>query len=230
MTSNISIIIPTLNEENLLEGFLSSLQEFPGVELIVADGGSADRTLDIARSFPVRIVESAPGRGRQQNAGARVASHAILLFLHSDTRLPPTFSDQVHATLEHADTVAGAFHLHIDARGFGYRLVEWGANIRSRLFGLPYGDQAIFMEKQVFEKANGFPEQPLLEDVALIGRLKQLGSITIAPGAVSTSARRWHHLGIVRTTLINQVILIGYTCGVDIEKLARFYRRGTKKV
>lgn len=224
MTSNISIIIPTLNEEKMIGGLLSSFQDSDGVEIIVADGGSTDRTIDIARTFPTRIVQSDPGRGYQQNAGARVASHPVLLFLHSDTWLPVNFSDQVHETLGLSSTVAGAFRLHIDAAGLGFRLVEWGANTRSLLFGLPYGDQAIFMKKQTFETVGGFPEQPLLEDVALIRMLKRIGSITIAPGQVTTSARRWQRLGILRTTLINQCVLLGYACGMDIKKLAGFYR------
>lgn len=227
MTSNISIIIPTLNEEQLLGGLLASLGEYPGLEIIVADGGSRDRTLDIAGSFPVRIVQSLPGRGHQLNAGARIANRPLLIFLHCDTRLPADFPDQVQLVLSRSCTVAGAFRLHIDARGFGFRLVEWGANVRSCLFGLPYGDQAIFMKKQTFEIANGFPDQPLLEDLELIRSLKRVGSIRITDAFVTTSARRWQKLGIVRTTLINQCVLVGYACGMKAEKLALLYRDKT---
>ena len=230
MTSNISIIIPTLNEQQLLGGLLSSLQGYPDLEIIVADGGSKDRTLDIAASFPVQTVQSRPGRGPQQNAGAQAASRPILLFLHCDCRLPAHFPEQVHAVVNRSGTAAGAFRLHIDARGTGFRLVEWGVNIRSGLLGIPYGDQAIFMKKQNFEAVGGFPDQPLLEDVALIRRLKRLGTITLAAAQVTTSPRRWQQLGILRTTLINQCILVGYTFGMSAEKLARFYRGRTKNI
>ena len=228
VTFSISIIIPTLNEEKLLDGLLTSLKGFQGIEVIVADGGSNDRTLDIARSFQVQIVQSLAGRGQQLNAGARVAKNSTLLFLHCDTKLPEGFFAQIHSILNKPGTVAGAFRLRIKAQGFKFRLVEWGANIRSSLVGLPYGDQAIFMKKQTFEMINGYPGQPFLEEVGLIRKLKRIGSITIAAGRVTTSPRRWEQLGVFRTTMINQAILLGYACGMDTAKLAKFYRSRMK--
>ena len=229
-TFNISIIIPTLNEEKLLDGLLSSLKCCQGIEIIVADGGSHDRTLDIARSYQVRTTQSRAGRGQQLNSGARVAKYSTLLFLHCDTKLPENFADQVFSILDQPGTVAGAFRLAINAQGVKFRLVEWGANIRSSLFGCPYGDQAIFLKKQTFEKINGYPDQPFLEDVELIRNLKRIGSITIAERQVTTSPRRWEQLGVFRTTLINQAILLGYVCGVDAAKLAKFYRSRMKNI
>ena len=164
------------------------------------------------------------------NTGAAAAAGDILVFLHADTLLPENFSHQIVSALNQNGVAAGAFRLAINSTRAGIRIIECMANLRSRLLQLPYGDQALFINKQVFETVNGFPEQPLLEDVALIRKLKQLGSITIADGKVSTSARRWQRLGILRTTLINQYILIGYGFGVDIEKLAMLYRGGTKNV
>ena len=147
-TSHISIIIPTLNEENNLAGLLTSLQGYHGLEVIVADGGSVDRTSVIARNYGAKVVTSLAGRGIQLNEGTRNATGNTLIFLHCDTRLPDDFPDRVHTLLNQPGYVAGAFRLKIDANGFPYRIVEWGANLRTRLLGLPYGDQALFVKKK----------------------------------------------------------------------------------
>jgi rSAM/selenodomain-associated transferase 2 len=223
--SNISVVIPTLNEETTLGHLLTTLLEHLDVEVIVADGGSSDQTLAIADYYGVKAVSSEPGRGKQQNLGAGLATGDILLFLHSDTFLPDDFPHHIHATLGRPATVAGAFRLKINAPGSGYRLIEWGVYQRSKLLQLIYGDQAIFVRKKTFLKAGGFPEQTFLEDMELIRRLKKLGRIRLAPAAVTTSARRWHHNGLVRTTLLNQCILLGYLAGVNHDTLGRFYYR-----
>lgn len=222
-TLHISIIIPALNEEHHLPGLLTRLKRHEGLEVIVADGGSTDRTLEIASRFNARIIKALPGRGSQQNAGARAASHDILMFLHCDTKLPENFPATVCNVLNQDNTAAGSFRLKINAHEHVFRLVEWGANLRSRLFGLPYGDQALFMKKKLFDKAGGFPDQPLLEDLAIVRKLKQIGKIRIAPESVVTSARRWRQKGVMRTTVINQLILLGFLCGIDPAKLARLY-------
>ncbi len=224
-TLHISIIIPTLNEENNLEGLLTSLQAYQGLEIIVADGGSTDQTLEIARNYRIKVVTSSTGRGLQQNEGARNASGNILVFQHCDTRLPDNFPDLVRTVLNYPGTAAGAFQLHIDAAGCAYRFIEWGVNVRTRFLALPYGDQTLFVKKSTFDEAGGFPEQSILEDVELVRRLKRIGKVEIAPAHVTTSARRWQRLGALRTTLINQVILAGYLCGINPEKLANLYRR-----
>jgi len=206
-----------------MEGLLASLQAYHGLEVILADGGSTDRTLEIAARFGARFVTSAAGRGRQLNTGARSAAGEILLFLHCDTRLPAGFPDHVFRLLDRPVTAAGAFRLHIDAVGPGYRLIEWGANIRSRVLGFPYGDQALFLRKEIFEKVGGFPEIPFLEDLEFIRKLKRLGRIATSSAAVATSARRWNQIGLLKTTLINQAILAGYLCGISPERLGRIY-------
>ncbi|VAW41411.1 Glycosyl transferase, family 2 [hydrothermal vent metagenome] len=225
---NISIIIPTLNEEAALAPLLADLLAGPGPgpEIIVADGGSMDHTLDLARRPGVLTVSSLPGRGTQQNRGARAASRDNLLFLHCDTRLPESFAVHVHAILERPQTAAGAFRLKINGPGAGLRLVEWGVGLRSRLLQMVYGDQAIFVRREVFHQAGGFADQTILEDLDLIRRLRRLGRIRVAPAAVVTSARRWQRLGIIRTTLLNQVMLAGYLARVNPEKLARLYYGG----
>lgn len=224
-TSEISIIIPTLNEEEHLDRLLATLEAHPDLEIIVIDGGSRDRTAALARSRGVFVEGSLPGRGRQLNRGARRASRKILLFLHSDTLLPDHFADHVHSTLGRPGTAAGAFHLAIDAPGIQYRLIEWGANLRSRLLGLPYGDQALFMRREILLHAGGVPEDSFMEDITLVRRLKAAGRIRLAPAAVVTSARRWRNLGALRTTLLNQVMLAGYLLNADRDWLRRLYHR-----
>ena len=194
-TSGISIVIPTLNEEGNLDRLLLWLRGQPGLEIIVADGGSSDRTMACALRHGAQVVTALVGRGGQLNCGAALATRETLLFLHADTLLPDDFAARIQAVLALPQTVAGAFRLRIDAQGSGYRCIEWGANLRSRLLGMPYGDQAIFVRTLVLRQAGGVPRQPILEDIALIRRLKRFGRIRIAPAAVTTSARRWPRAG-----------------------------------
>lgn len=229
MTSLISIIIPTLNEERQLPVLLSLLQGRQDLEIIVADGGSTDRTLGIASEYKVKSVSSSGGRGPQQNAGARIATGDILMFLHSDTILPEHFRESVETLLNLHGTAAGVFPLKINAAGRTYRLIERAANLRSRLLGLSYGDQVLFMRRNIFIRAGGFPDQPLLEDLGLVSHLKRFGRIRIAPQPVLTSARRWERLGPWQTTLFNQCILAGYLLGMDPRTLARLYYRTRNK-
>ncbi|HHD56107.1 MAG TPA: hypothetical protein ENK89_00310 [Desulfobulbaceae bacterium] len=123
--------------------------------------------------------------------------------------------------------MAGAFQLGIDHPDRRYRLIERGVNLRSRLLSLPYGDQALFMKKSVFQQAGKFPDQPILEEIPLLRHLRRLGRIGLAPAAVSTSARRWQRLGIVRTTLINQLMLAGMMAGISPRRLAGLYLWGS---
>ncbi len=220
---NISVIIPTLNEKKTLGRLLSSLQVYQGLEVIVADGGSTDHTLEIAAYYGAITISSEPGRGKQQNMGAHIASNEVLLFLHSDTFLPVDFHKHIHTLLDKSDTAAGAFRLKISAPDTGYRIIEWGTNLRSKILKLIYGDQAIFLRKEIFFIAGGFPDQKFLEDVELIRRLKKLGKIRLAPAEVTTSSRRWKRCGLVQTTLMNQFILAGYLFGMNHESLSRFY-------
>ncbi len=222
-TLSISIIIPVRNEEEAIGPCLDSLPGNPGLETLVVDGNSSDQTLAEIHQREQRVIQADPGRGSQQHAGALAASGDIFLFLHCDTRLPHDFVAQIHDILQEKNTAAGAFRLHINARCAGYRVIEWGANLRSRVFQLPYGDQALFMRRSAYFAAGGFPQQPILEDIALVSRLKKQGRIALATSPASTSARRWQKRGLVRTTIVNQLMLAGRTVGIPITRLAKWY-------
>lgn len=222
---NISIIIPTLNEAENLRSTLASAESDADAEIIVVDGGSTDETVDQAKSFGVRLLTTAAGRAGQMNVGALAASGDVLLFLHGDTKLPPGFHQHVQDIMAKPGTVAGAFSLGIDGTEIGLRIIEKLANFRSRFFQMPYGDQAIFLKKETFRAVGGFPDTVLMEDFVLMQQLKKRGRVTILPVAVKTSPRRWLRLGILKTTMINQAVLLAYFLGSDHERLARWYRR-----
>ncbi|MBD1839047.1 TIGR04283 family arsenosugar biosynthesis glycosyltransferase [Coleofasciculus sp. FACHB-64] len=223
--ARISIIIPVLNEAaNTIRSTLASVQNVKNVEVIVVDGGSQNETVVLVQSWGVKVLSSAAGRACQMNAGATAATGDILLFLHADTSLPLGFEKLVPLTLAQSGTVAGAFELKINSPMRSLRLVEKMVNWRSRFFSLPYGDQAIFLKASVFHDIGGFPNLPIMEDFEFICRLKRLGRISIAPAPVMTSARRWQKLGVLKTTLINQIVILGYFLGVPPSQLVKFYR------
>ncbi|RCJ40270.1 glycosyltransferase [Nostoc minutum NIES-26] len=224
--AKISIIIPTLNEAGNIKQAIATTQPSTNIEVIVVDGGSQDDTVAIAQSLGVKVISSSPGRASQMNAGAVAASGDILLFLHADTHLPTGFDDMVRAALQKAGTVAGAFALRIDASLLSLRWVEWGVNWRSHFWQMPYGDQAIFLTKEVFQQIGSFPELPIMEDFELMRRLKRIGEIVILPVPVVTSARRWLQKGVFKTTLINQIVIIAYLLGVSPEQIRSWYRQG----
>lgn len=223
---NISIVIPVLNEANHLANTLRSIQVPEMIEVIVVDGGSQDDTVKIATTLAAYVIQGTPGRAAQMNQGARVASGDILLFLHGDTILPEGFERLIRQTLAQPDVVAGAFELRIDGTQWGLRLVEWGVNWRSRWLQMPYGDQAIFLKASIFHELGGFPELPIMEDFEFLRQLRRLGKIAIAPASVCTSGRRWQRLGILKTTLVNQLVILAYLLRLSPEVIARWYRRG----
>ena len=220
---DLSIIIPTLNEAECLGRTLSGLVGQPGVEVIVADGGSQDQTVAVAKAAGATVILAPLGRGSQQNAGARAAQGRALLFLHADTRLPESFAAHIRETLALPGIVAGAFRFAIGAKGWRFRLLELCANWRAAWLDLPYGDQALFVSAARFQAMGGFREIALLEDVDLVRRLRALGRIALLKNPALTSARRWQRLGLVRTTAMNQAILLGFFCGLSPERLARWY-------
>ena len=221
----VSIIIPTLNEAGEIEKSLGRLPESDTVEIVVVDGGSSDGTAILARKFGARVLSTAPSKARQMNTGAADARGEVLVFLHADTCLPEHFEKEVLTTVNRKGVSAGAFTLSIDSEDPGLRFIERVANWRARLFQLPYGDQALFVSRQLFFEIGGFADCPIMEDVELVRRLKKIGKITILPDSVTTSPRRWQNLGVFKTWLLNQVILAAYFIGIPPQRLADWYRR-----
>jgi rSAM/selenodomain-associated transferase 2 len=228
--AKISIIIPVLNEAAILAHMIASLPSANSIEIIVVDGGSQDNTPEIAKTLGrVKIIQTQPGRATQMNAGALLASGEILLFLHSDTSLPPNFGQWVLQSLSHPQTIAGAFQLQIDGPGVGLRVVEKLVNARSRILGMPYGDQAIFLRRSTFEKIGGYPPLPIMEDFELMRQLQKMGHIDIVPVSAIASARRWQKLGVIKTTLINQLVIVAYFLGIPPHQIATWYRGNHKR-
>jgi hypothetical protein len=220
----LSVIIPTLNEADVLGRTLERVERADGIEMILADGGSRDATREIAAQAGATVLVTAGGRTVQQNAGAAAARGRHLLFLHADTLLPDGYADLIRRALDRPATVAGAFRFRTDGSGAALRLVEWGANIRSALFRWPYGDQGLFMEKRVFDELGGFAPLPIMEDYELVSRLRRRGPVVTLSEAAITSARRWQERGALRTTARNLAMVAGFHAGVPPERLARFYR------
>lgn len=219
----ISIIIPTLNEEANLPVTLRQLAEHPDVELIVVDGGSTDRTVAIAREFTSYVFLSHAGRAVQMNMGARHATGDILLFLHADTFLLPGAIDELHRRLVGDGAVGGAFDLHLDHPGAAGKWIARISSRRSRFLRLPYGDQGIFVWRQVFEEIGGFPAIPIMEDLAFSRRLRRAGRLTFLRTGLVTSARRWQANGLVKTTLVNWWVTLLFLLRVPPRQLRRIY-------
>jgi rSAM/selenodomain-associated transferase 2 len=223
--TKISIIIPVLNEASSITGVIQQALTGKNIEIIVSDGGSQDQTLEVVNSLGVTTIQSLPGRAQQMNQGAKKATGEILLFLHADTYLPDGFDHEIRQILAQPQTLAGAFQLKIATHLRGIRWVEKMVNWRSHMLQFPYGDQAIFLKSSTFWQMGGFPLLPIMEDFELIRKLRRRGKITITSRAVLTSGRRWQHLGILKTTLLNQLIIIGYCLGISPQRLAQCYRR-----
>ena len=222
----LTVVIPSLNEENHIRRTILSATD-RDVEVIVADGGSTDGTVRLAESLGARVIHAPLGRARQQNCGAAAAMGENVLFLHADTRLPEGYVTQIFETLMAPGAVMGAFRFKTDFRRPLMRLVEWMTHLRSKYLRLPYGDQAIFMKKSIFERAGGFPVVPIGEDLLLVRHLIKHKNVKVrmAKGAAVTSGRRWKTIGPLRTTWINQLMLMGMTMGISFRTLSRLYRR-----
>ena len=217
----ISVIIPALNEAANLKETVRSIGA--GHQIIVADGGSVDDTREMAAGLGAVVVNSAPGRGAQMDCGALRADGDALLFLHADTRLPEGWAASVREAMEDKRVVAGAFRLRISSGRVLFRVIERMATARFHLFGLLYGDQAIFVRRESFFKAGGFNGLPLMEDVDCVKRLSRLGRLTLVNRGVITSSRRWKDRGVLKNTLRNWLILLLYFMGVPPERLYGFY-------
>jgi len=207
-----------------LPGQLSALAPLraAGAEVVVVDGGSRDGTAGAAHGGADRVIESDRGRARQMNAGAAAARGGVLLFLHADTRLPAGADSTVMAAVD-AGAGWGFFGLAIAGRHPLLPLVAALASARSRVTRIATGDQALFVTRRLFERAGGFPDIALMEDLALCRRLRRLAAPARLKPRVTTSGRRWESGGLVRTVLLMWRLRLLYDLGVAPERLARRY-------
>ncbi|MCH8858979.1 MAG: TIGR04283 family arsenosugar biosynthesis glycosyltransferase [Proteobacteria bacterium] len=221
----LSIIIPTLNEAL---GVAETLQRLApmrrrGAEIILADGGSRDNTVEIARPFADKVIAAPMGRASQMNAGAAAARGDILLFLHADTFLPEGADQLVIRRLSASNGIWGRFDAKISSPHPLLVVVGVMMNISSRLSGIATGDQAIFVRRAVFESVGGFPAIALMEDIALSHILRRLTRPLCLREKVLTSARRWHENGVLSTIVLMWRLRIAYSLGADPRELARRY-------
>lgn len=220
----LSVIIPALNEEANIERCIDSVKKLNPAEILVVDGGSSDRTKEIALSKGVIVIQSEKGRGTQMNRGASHAKGDILLFLHADS----VFEDHItKELLDLKDYVAGFFRLRFDDRSLSVRLVEIFANLRSRLLHLPYGDQALFIKKETFQRIGGFRDYPFLEDLDLVLRLRRIGRLKGISKDVIASSRRLkkgYPLSPVLVSLRNVLIAMLFKLGISPDSLLRLYK------
>ncbi len=224
MSSRITIVMPVLNEEIVLGDTLSSLGMSDREELIVVDGGSTDNTASIARTFTDKVYVTKRGRGHQMNIGAENAHGEILLFLHADCKLPQNGFSVIRERLKDSTISAGAFDLSIEHPKLHFRVIEFGANLRSRVTAVPYGDQGLFMRREVFERSGGFADIPLMEDIDISRRLKKMGRIIFIRPPIKTSPRRWIKEGPVFTTLRDWTISCSFAfLKIPPHKLTKYY-------
>lgn len=236
--TKISVIIPTLNEAERIEGAIRSAlkggpETYPlnkndkndknTVEVIVADAGSTDKTPELASQLGALVVTSPKGRGEQMDLGAGVSTGEILLFLHADTRLPEGWQRDVLEAMENPRLSGGAFTLSIDATRWPFRVVEFLSTFRAKHLGLIYGDQAIFTRRETFVDIKGFNKLPLFEDVDCVIKLKGKGDVIVLDKKVLTSPRQWEKGGIIRSTLRNWLLLSLYMLGFNARALYRLY-------
>ena len=219
----LSIIIPALNEGPNIKTTINRAYH-EDAEIIVIDGGSIDNTVRQAIDAGARVETNPRGRVVQQNRGAMLATGRVFLFLHGDTHLPNNYMTHIFEALMDPRTVAGAFRFKTDLNHPLMKIIESLTNFRSQVLKMPYGDQGIFVRRSVFESVGGFPKVSLAEDLFLVRLLSKHGRIRTVPARAITSGRRWREFGFLRTTLINQMIVVGCFLGVSSKELARLYR------
>ena len=219
----LTIVLPVLNEAAIVVAALQSLAPLRarGAEIIVADGGSHDGTARLAEPLADRIITVRRGRGAAMNAGAALGTGDALLFLHADTALPDGAGRLIDAAL--ARRAWGRFDLRIAGRHPLFAVIARMINWRSRATGIATGDQAIFVSRKAFEAVGGFPDLPLMEDIAISRRLKRLCRPFCIATPVVTSGRRWEHNGVLSTILLMWRLRLSYYLGIKPALLAELY-------
>lgn len=222
-TLDISIIIPVLNEAQIIQNICEKIHEMGNYrELLVVDGGSYDETCQLATPY-ASVLSSRQGRAIQMNTGARNAQGNILWFLHADCIPHPNSIDAILNAIQNLQIAGGAFSYHLDADGLIYRLSEGLSNYKNRIFNVFYGDMGIFIRKNIFQKMGGYQEIPLMEDIDLCLRLKKMGKTIILPQRILTSARRWKDEGPLKNIIRNWLLQLGWISGISPHFLIKYY-------
>ena len=222
----LSVVIPVLNDNEALQRLLATIRPDPRVDIVVVNGGAPDdRLTAICRRADVRLVPSAPGRGRQMNVGASASTGRWVVFLHADTQLPSEWIDEVRRADAVPGVVGGSFRFRLDSGAWQARLIERAVERRVRWLDLAYGDQALFVRRDVFGAINGYREWPLMEDVDFVRRLRRAGKLYHSTQPVLTSARRWERDGWWQRSAKNMLLQGLFFAGVSPERLAGWYSR-----
>jgi rSAM/selenodomain-associated transferase 2 len=229
---SLALVVPVLNERADIDGLCERLANAArDCEVVVVDGGSDDGTDDLLHARASRagfcFLTSSRGRGAQMNAGAAATTAGTLLFLHADTRLPTRGTAAVERAVEDG-AIGGCFKLSIDSADPRLRAASGLINLRSRILCSATGDQAIFVQRDVFERVGGYRDIPLCEDLDLVYRLRGLGHFALLEERVHTSARRWQRGGVTRTISLMWALRIGWHLGVDPQRLSRWYRQDAR--
>jgi rSAM/selenodomain-associated transferase 2 len=228
---SVSIVVPVLNEAATITGALARLRrDFPDCELVVVDGGSTDGTAELAAPLAT-VVRGERGRARQMNEGARRTTGEVLWFVHADTVLEPAALAQLRTCLTaDPDAVGGGLALRFDRRGPGLDYLAWASNQRARRLHHIFGDQAMFVRREVFDELGGFPDLALMEDLELSRRLHRRGRLHLLPATSTASARRLTAHGVWRMIAFMQYLKLLYLAGVDPEHIARRYAAGPPRL
>ncbi|MGH9105465.1 MAG: TIGR04283 family arsenosugar biosynthesis glycosyltransferase [Acidimicrobiales bacterium] len=222
----VAIIVPVLNEAEAIAACLERLRrDFEDCELLVVDGRSSDATVSLAEPF-AKVLRSAPGRAAQMNAGAAATSGPVLWFVHADCYLDPDALGQIRAALADPEVVGGGLSLRFDRRNVGLDYLAWASTKRARHLHQVFGDQAMFVRRDVFETLGGFPELPIMEDLELSRRLARRGRLVVLPATSTASSRRFDEHGTWSMIAFMQALKAGYFLGVEPERLHRLYRAG----
>jgi rSAM/selenodomain-associated transferase 2 len=224
-TPFVSIVVPVLNEASLIGPFLRHLRNLgPAAEIIVVDGESTDRTLEIARPLADRVLSAPRGRAAQMNAGAEIATGEVLWFLHADLRVPGNAIEEIQAALRDERVVGGCFRLCYPRREWIYRVSDSLGNVGVDLFGFALGDHGIFCRRSAFVRVGAYPILPILEDGELYRRLRTVGRMQQLSEEIVSDPRTFERGGRYRTTAVYFLILLLYVAGVPISRLNQIYR------